>query len=515
MNGYCLFESKIENEELSDSLKAILKKMTLNETLAFSSWLKYFEREVFSKEVEISAEQSEGVSCLSFNAFYSVKSSYVFILGLTEEALKANSLLFLNETEDLLQDLGFPVAINFSRQRERSLLWFLQSSHYKELYLSCYSYDLNGDFHTMSLLYMLSDKLFYAKNTDISEVLVWDLRRKQKKLEKILSDKPKDQLQALSFAFKNKAQSFFPLKKMHLSANSIKTYTDCPFKYAGEKIFFVSREQSIEREASPLLKGKLVHSLFEKALTEHPQLDITEEQINQLIDKLPINAEKLIHKKQLTLIKEYLKRILQEFLIKEKEQRKKFPQLKPVALEAEVRGFWDQKVGSLSKEGDYVFKGYLDRVDQDQNTKKYVLRDYKASSTGLTNISSWLKNEELQLIFYAQALEKGLVEKSSEQKKIVKKLPAGELSAVFFSIYGDQFKTKGFEEKASSVSGLMGEGRAHQKEKALLAETIKSNNRFTQKKVKQMEEGKFLPNPKDFKECKKCPYQNWCRVEDK
>ena len=475
--------------------------------------MNYFEREIFYKELEISAEQSQGVSCLSFNAFYSVKSAYVFILGLTENALSESSYFFLNETEYLLQDLGFPVAINFFNQKESSLLWFLQSSHYKELYLSCYSYNLNGDFHTMSLPYMLSDKLFSVKEADISEAVSWDQQIKQKTIKEILNDKPAEQVRALIQSFKNKAQPFFPFKKNHLSASSIRVYRDCPFKYAAEKIFFVPSDQAVQREASNFLKGKLAHGLFEKVLTEYPELELTEKQVNQLIESLSFNPSQLIHKKQRVLIKEYLIQVLEEFLIKEKRQREKFPNLKPLAFEARLKAFWNQEKGCLSTQGDYVFKGYLDRVDLEHKTKEYILRDYKASSAGLTNISNWIKNEELQLTFYAQALEKGLVEKKEGTE--FKKIPPGELSAVFFSIYGEEFTDKGFEKKESSVSGLMNTSKSHQKEKGLLTKAINFNNSFTQQKVKQMEEGKFLPNPKDFKDCKKCFYQNWCRVEDK
>ena len=56
----------------------------------------------------------------------------------------------------------------------------------------------------------------------------------------------------------------------------------------------------------------------------------------------------------------------------------------------------------------------------------YVVRDYKASDK-VTHISNWIKKdkEDLQLTFYAQALEKGLIQD----------LPAGKVSALFYSIY--------------------------------------------------------------------------------
>ena len=247
-----------------------------------------------------------------------------------------------------------------------------------------------------------------------------------------------------------------------------------------------------------------MHKLFELILKKHPNLEMTEEQLHQLIDNVRPKPEEFIHKKQWLLMKEYLNRLLKEFLIKEKQQRENFPHLKPVAFEAKLKAFWNQKTGELSHQGEYVFKGYLDRVDQDEETKQYVLRDYKASSRLLSHVSSWLKTEELQLTFYAQALEKGLIEN----------LPVGKVSALFYSAYNDQFTTKGFVEKDSGLSGVMEKTRGHKKEKKILYEVINSSNLYTQKMVAKMEKGTFVPNPINTKICLKCFYRAWCRVEE-
>ena len=501
------FWPKTSDGDLLESLLSILQKFSVEETLTYKSWLRFFESELFSKELEIESEQSEGVSCLSFNAFHSVKSPYVFILGLTESALKESSLFLSNESNNILEDLGLPIAIASSKQKENSLLWFLQSSHYKELYLSYHSYNFKGDIQTVSLLYMLSDKLFCAQKTDILESLSWDYKIKQATLSKILSDKPEEQMKMLSRAFQNQIQPIFSYKKRHLSANGIKTYRACPFKYAGKNLFFAPEEQTVQREVSAIYKGNLAHKLFEKTLKEYPDLEMTEMQIKQLIESLRVEPEQLIHKKQWLLMTDYLKRVLKEFLIKEKEQRKKFPQLKPVAFEAKLKAFWNQEKGELSHHGEYPFKGFLDRVDQDDKTKQYVLRDYKASSHSLSHISSWLETEELQLTFYAQALEKGLVESLSPKQ----------LSALFYSVYNEQFIAKGFEEKDSALAGIMGveTTKRQSKEKDFLYQVIDVSNRFTKKKVEQMEQGYFSPDPADTKNCKKCFYKTWCRVEEK
>ena len=152
---------------LLENVLNIFKSFPIEERLPASSWLKFFESELFSQEIEIKKEDSEGISCLSFNALESIKSPYVFILNLNEESLKDSPLAFLNESdrEQILNDLGFPLNFSPSQKKEKSLLWFLQSSHYKELYLSCSSYNFKGDVQTVSLLYLLSDVLFQAHET--------------------------------------------------------------------------------------------------------------------------------------------------------------------------------------------------------------------------------------------------------------------------------------------------------------------------------------------------------------
>ena len=120
---------------LLEKISKVFQKFPMEGSLKASSWLRLFESEIFNIEVEVKEEESQGVSCLSFNAFHSVKSSYVFIMGLNEESLKPSPFKVLNESEkqSLLDDLGFPLPFVDSKEKENNLLWFLQSSQHKEV----------------------------------------------------------------------------------------------------------------------------------------------------------------------------------------------------------------------------------------------------------------------------------------------------------------------------------------------------------------------------------------------
>ena len=88
------------------------------------------------------------------------------------------------------------------------------------------------------------------------------------------------------------------------------------------------------------------------------------------------------------------------------------------------------------------------------------------------------------MTFYAQALQKGLV----------KNLPSGKVSALFYSAYKKDFSTKGFVEKDSPLEKIMGEGlRGHNKNREFLYQAITATNKQTQALVQQMEEGIFCP----------------------
>lgn len=495
---------------LLDMVSKVFLKFPMEESLKASAWLSLFESELFILETEIQEEDNRGISCLSFNALHSSKSPYVFVMGLNEEALTETSLNLLHESEreSILNDLGFPLPFSHPKEKENSLLWFLQSSNHKEVCLSCASYDFKGDIKVPSLLYFLSEFLFHAEKKEISGSLLWDYNRKQKNINDILSQTSieKSAVKVLENSFQNKEQSFFHKKTMELSPSRLRSYTDCPFKYAAEKLFFVREEAPVEREFSALSKGSVVHKLFENLLKKHPDLCPDQQQIEEIIEEVKPENEKLIYEKQWLLIKGYLKDLLNSFLEKEKKDRNRFPLCKPQAFEAEVSCYWNQKRGELASNGEYPFKARIDRIDRDEATDTCIIRDYKASKGNLTHISSWIKEgkEELQLTFYAQALQKGLIHN----------LPSSRVSALFYSIYNDDFSTRGFVEKNSSLETLMGEGlKGHKKERDVLYQAIGKSNKRVQSLVQLMEEGKFSPKPAKKEICKKCFYRTWCRVE--
>jgi len=484
------------------SLLKILKSMAVKEQLPFQSWLSLLEVGLCSQGLEIEKEQSFGLSCLSFNAFHSVKNSYVFLLGLNEPAFKETSLLKEDSVQSLLDDLGFSLAFQFPKEREKSLLWFLQSSCFKEVYLSSFLYDFNGQIQNQSLIYLILNKMYSAKRKKITKNLSYEDLQKQKTVADILKEKTPQQVRAVEATLKE-SPNFFSSGKISLSPSRLKTYSDCPFKYAGAKLFYVEEKKSVDYELSVLVKGSSVHKLFQLVLERHPDLNLDKKQIEDLIEQSLPGPENFIYEKQVILSKEYLSRLLEEFLEKEKQDRKDYPLIQPVGFEVKLKAFWNQKQGRLSSQGDYLFRGKIDRIDR-YGDGVYMIRDYKASGYSLTHIESWATKDDFQLLFYAQALKKGLV----------LDYPAGAVTALFYSIYNADFSAKGFVEEGGGLEEFMGKRKGrHRKTEDYLAEQIDQANKKTQEIVQKIEEGSFAPNPKDKKLCDACFYKKWCRVE--
>ena len=505
-------------KKAESSFLQILKKLLMKNKLSYRAWLSLLESEVLSKDIELEKENSFGISCLSFNAFHSVKSPYIILLGLNESSVKDSSLLGEDSLSSLLNDLGFGLDMELPHQKEKSLLWFLQSSHHREIYLSHYLYDLEGNIQDKAFIFMFLKEFYLLKSKSFtdsksSQLLEYsnedslDQTRltKTQILKTLLKDKSQKQISAIEKAFfKSKTPYFHPELKS-LSVSQLKIYADCPFKYAADKLFLIKEEKALQQELSPLIKGKTVHEFFNKILVKYPDLDLNEKQKEDLIDEMIPDKEHFVSKKeQIILLKEYLNQLIDVFLLKERKQRADYPSIKPLAFEAGLKAFWNQKKGELSSKGEYLFKGNIDRIDQDQTNQTYVVRDYKASLNQLTHISSWIKKEQIQLLFYAQALEKGLVEG----------LTSAEVSALFYSAYNEEFKAKGYVERESKLEKLIeGQKKSYMKPRAELITAIEAVNKKTQELVSQIEQGEFSPKPKKKDLCQSCSYKNLCRVE--
>lgn len=485
----------------------VFLKFPLNRSLSAVAWFRILESEILSLDIELEKKLT-GISCLSFNACLSSRSSYVYIMGLNEQAVKTDHAygLSLSESQDILNNLGVVLNLSSEKSKENMLLWFLQSSLHKEVYLSYFVYDFTGRIHLASLIYFLSEFLFCAKSISSQGELYWDAQRQKNTIDAVLAGSlmQKNTITCLKQAFKPENHAIFYKNKPSLSPSKLKLYQNCPFKLAARYLFLVQDEPLTDVEISASLKGSLMHDLFENILTKYPSLTCSEQQKEDLINELKPDDKKLVYKQQWSIIKARLHQLCARFLKEESLTRKTCPSLKVRALEQDMKVYWDQNQACLSSKGDYVFKGKIDRIDQDEDQEAYVIRDYKSSTYALTNLPAWIKEnkEDLQLIFYAQAIDKNLISGFLNHP----------VAALFYAVYSKELVLKGFIQKDHPLHNIS-PTKALKQASQTLHQAIKASNIKTQKLVSNMEQGRFLPKPLKATLCEKCHCKSWCRVE--
>ena len=481
--------------ELLELALESLKNFPLREQLKWAAWLRVLEQGLFSLNKELVEESPQGLSCLSLNAVHSIRSSYVFILGLNQDALSlSNNGMGEEDMEALSYDLGFPLSFAHPRQREWNLLWFLQSTSLKEVVFSFSDLDFSGLSQTPSLLWTLSPEIFSAKK---------DLEKESEQLKVApkalytISSSPEEGRQEKHTLEKG----VFKKTREHFSGTALKKYAECPFAYAVEYIFNFRHFEGMDRELSPLDAGKLMHSLLEKLFIGKDFLSWKEKEIDSLIESLKPKKIKFIHDSQWTVVKKTLKKTALQILEEEVKIFKTFPDLKVLGQEQEVTCYWNLELKDFAPEGDILFKGRIDRLDYEPSTQSYFIRDYKNSVDQINHINRWTDKKEMQLLLYALILEKGLI----------KGLPKGKARVLDYYSYRD-LNHKGYVEKGSPFEGIFGTRWQGQRDRKVLEDAFQWLKTEVHNILNSIEKGEFAPEPSNKQICERCSWRTWCRA---
>lgn len=486
------FWPKRGEAELLDQALESFKDLPLTEKLSYEGWLRILESELFSLKPLSSAEPIHGISCLSLNALSSVQGSHVFILGLDQESLSALSLAGSEDMEKLSEDLGFSLPLSHPRQTELNLLWFLQSSHLKEVILSFADWDFSGLSRTASLLWQ-----FFESDSGIRKDNREKLPSSAASPLKRLSENPKKK--ATSFA------PFFQKNRHHFSPRSLAKYVECPFAYAVEYVFHIKSAPQTDREMSSMNTGLMTHLLFAKLFERKDFQNWKTEEISCLIDDLIENSRaresQALYDRQWLVLKHTLQDQAQGILAKEQQLFSQFPKLHVLKQELPIECFWQYKHNDFSSEGDILFKGRIDRLDYDPVTHSYLIRDYKNSLDQISHIDGWMKKKEMQLLLYADVLEKGLI----------KGLPPGKVRVLDYYSYKD-FAHKGYVEKGSCFEGIFGNRWRGYKDRGILDKAFKDLKVEISRILSAVEKGLFSPIPFNQSTCETCSWRKWCRA---
>ena len=149
-----------------------------------------------------------------------------------------------------------------------------------------------------------------------------------------------------------------------------------------------------------------------------------------------------------------------------------------------------------------TFVGRIDRIDSD-GKGNFAIYDYKSSLTNVSQYGSWLKNNRIQLLLYAMAVENGLT--------IFDAQPV--VAALYYSArplgrdYG--FKMAGVDQRLFSSDDRRRRNLVAPEERAKLFEEARG---LVRKAVDGIRAGRFAPEPRDTKGCMECQWRSLCRA---
>ena len=291
-----------------------------------------------------------------------------------------------------------------------------------------------------------------------------------------------------------------PHEKPTLSVTQLENYSKCPFIFAAHKLFYLSDRPNVDMDVDSMTKGRWMHRIF-KELTKDPfRRNYKDSELLEIIESCREPGD-WVDDKTWKIIRPGLLDMAQRFIVSEVELRKRFPKLCTKGREVSIEADWNLKSEGLTTKGsgDYLFKGSIDRVDTNGGNEASVV-DYKSSIGNLLNFKSWINKNSFQLTVYSQAIEKGLTE-----------LGPHEVCSAFYYVSKDMSREKGFrmKDRGGDLFEAIGPTSATSSEIQSVQSQVMSS---VQAIVERIDEGDFEPRPKDEKDCNSCHWRKICRA---
>jgi RecB family exonuclease len=481
---------------LLDGLGRLIEETPSSTRWSQKLWAQFLEARMSRFESPLTEAPATGVEVINIRDLSEVHRSkkFVYFLGLTNEQLleQRPTAASFQDVTGLSRDLGVFLPFSESRRLEYRLQHFLED-FVGEAVLAVAQADFIGRPRAASLLWLNSARQVNkaASEVDVPKVTVWsDIKAGHGTRRR---DWPADRhaRRERSLLEHQGAVTIPPLTwpaGLSLSISNLEEYAKCPFKLAAEKVFRLRDTSEVDVDLDVRDAGSYLHDLLEK-LSADLQRDWTEADVAQFLEqRREERGDPIVSALLWSGQKRRLWRIAQRFLDYERAWRSRFPDTETVARE-------------LSFETDFggrPMRGKVDRVDRIRDG--YVILDYKSSGSGVTHHGSWLKNDRLQLLFYAEMIRRGGTP-----------LPAGRVAGAFFYVVKEMARDKGFGDADFEELGfeLVPQSRIDSEQVAdLLAEGVKKVGEL----MGRIDSGLFHPRPKEVKFCASCAWSEVCRA---
>ncbi|WP_413586474.1 PD-(D/E)XK nuclease family protein [Bdellovibrio sp. HCB274] len=502
------FWSSKDTEVVQIVLRELLQNATSNTKLIWKEWLSYLESIVAAKEYSVEKGDSSGVLVTKLMSAYSEKALYRIFVGLTDESLKSRNKTQLSGTDyfDLSKDIGFYLDNPDQSDLAFELKLLAEADSVHDIY--CFGgTDFSGTLCSPSTFWMGMNEGHVHEHLTLPLETRWDeLQYSQESSSRSWIVGRSSEIEYKIKQDLGKAESPpVQLKKLPgISASAIESYLECPFIFAAQRYFKLKDLPEVDLDVDHRTRGQLAHALFEKLTQEPMRFDWKSEEIEQILENVRKEKGLLFADERLWLpLRKKHIQLAQRFLDFEKQWRQEYNRTKTIAREKRFEFYLDPKTGSLTKEvteDAFRISGSIDRVDSDQDGH-LVLLDYKSSTGGISAHGSWLKNQELQLLFYMWVIEKSLIEELN-----------GEVIGLFYYIFRT-FDRKGF--RVNDMAGsLYPATKTKDKNATLEAKELylEEFSKILMSTLERIRNGEILPKPVDTQSCNACEWRRQCRA---
>ncbi len=464
--------SELRDFDVNEILR-ILDEVPVQLKMKMEHWLTALADQLAMGEFEVRTGEQNGVQLLPLEMTHYFPFSHAVLLNLSEEGLKEDApvLFKASDWQRMERDLGFKVPYSHSdllTLRVRRLCGQVSNE--------------------VALLYPMVS----FSGEPLTPSAVW---------EEVGADKERPcppqtrfdewQLQVKPLTSVD-LDAHLHFDQFQFSPSSLEAYAKCPTVFFIERVLRVADLPACDLDLDALSRGTALHWLFEKVMRPLEQLKKwTESDLQALVQQCGIDLG-LSEEASWSWRSSSLLMTLKTFLKSEIEWKTAHPGVETLRTEVSFHMPWqgfDQ----------YVIRGRIDRVDQDAQGR-YVVIDYKSSTSALRNLKSWLDGQELQLAIYVQALESGATE-----------LPTQDVVGACYLSAKDWSRNKGYflpEAREHFLGGSNIRPVQREERDQIFSQIQKDVDRI----VKSVEVGRFSPDPHDQQVCELCSWRKVCRA---